>query len=123
MAVSNTTTSLSQLSSGHSALYDNYWRQADVTGSGQLGAEDAARFLKRSSLSDSVLHEIWKLANPLGKSHLDKQGFYVALRLIANAQNGKEVSLLHIASPGPAPNLKHLKTEIRVFLRKSTLRR
>ena len=33
------------------------------------------------------------------------QGFYVALRLIANAQSGKDVSLLHISSPGPAPNL------------------
>ncbi len=32
--------------------------QADVAGSGQLGAEDAAKFLKKSSLSDSVLHEV-----------------------------------------------------------------
>ncbi|XP_028403710.1 epidermal growth factor receptor substrate 15-like 1 isoform X2 [Dendronephthya gigantea] len=109
MAVSNTTTSLSQLSSGHSALFENLWRQADVLGTGQLSADDAARFLKKSSLGDSVLHEIWKLANPLGKPHLDKHGFYVALRLIANAQNSKEVSLLHISTPGPAPNLGEMK--------------
>ncbi|XP_046850941.1 epidermal growth factor receptor substrate 15-like 1 isoform X2 [Xenia sp. Carnegie-2017] len=97
--------SLSQLSSGHSTLYENYWKQVDISGSGKINAEEAARFLKRSGLGDAILREIWELSNPTGNSHLDKQGFYVALRLIANAQNGKEVSLLHISLPGPPPNL------------------
>uniref|UniRef100_A0A5F8GDF2 Epidermal growth factor receptor pathway substrate 15 like 1 n=1 Tax=Monodelphis domestica TaxID=13616 RepID=A0A5F8GDF2_MONDO len=47
--------------------------------------------------------QIWDLADPEGKGFLDKQGFYVALRLVACAQNGHEVNLssLNLSLPPP----------------------
>uniref|UniRef100_A0A8C6VZJ7 Epidermal growth factor receptor pathway substrate 15 n=1 Tax=Nothobranchius furzeri TaxID=105023 RepID=A0A8C6VZJ7_NOTFU len=75
-----------QLSSGN-PIYDKHYRQVDPTGSGRVAAADAALFLKRSGLADMVL----------GKQ------FFVALRLVACAQNGLEVALksLNVAVPPP----------------------
>uniref|UniRef100_A0A7N6B946 Epidermal growth factor receptor pathway substrate 15 n=1 Tax=Anabas testudineus TaxID=64144 RepID=A0A7N6B946_ANATE len=66
---------------------DKYYRQVDPTGSGWVSAADAALFLKRSGLADLVL----------GKQ------FFIALRLVACAQNGLEVALksLNVAVPPP----------------------
>ncbi|XP_037530188.1 epidermal growth factor receptor substrate 15-like 1 [Nematolebias whitei] len=47
--------------------------------------------------------EIWDLADPDGKGFLDKQGFYVALRLVACAQSGHEVSLSNLNLTVPPP--------------------
>uniref|UniRef100_A0A3Q4HBG1 Epidermal growth factor receptor pathway substrate 15 n=1 Tax=Neolamprologus brichardi TaxID=32507 RepID=A0A3Q4HBG1_NEOBR len=68
-------------------IYDKYYRQVDPTGSGRVAAADAALFLKRSGLADLVL----------GKQ------FFIALRLVACAQNGLEVALksLNVAVPPP----------------------
>ncbi|KAM9354785.1 uncharacterized protein KZ484_012868 [Pholidichthys leucotaenia] len=65
----------------------------DPGNSGRVGPTEAALFLKKSGLPDSTLGKIWDLADPDGKGYLDKQGFYVALRLVACAQSGQEVSL------------------------------
>ncbi|KAM9384667.1 epidermal growth factor receptor substrate 15-like 1 [Pholidichthys leucotaenia] len=85
-------TSLTQLSSGN-PVYENFYRQVDPGNSGRVGPTEAALFLKKSGLPDSTLGKIWDLADPDGKGYLDKQGFYVALRLVACAQSGQEVSL------------------------------
>ena len=47
--------------------------------------------------------QIWDLADTDGKGILNKQEFFVALRLVACAQNGLEVSLssLNLAVPPP----------------------
>ncbi|XP_027701174.1 epidermal growth factor receptor substrate 15-like 1 isoform X6 [Vombatus ursinus] len=84
-------------------LYESYYKQVDPTYTGRVGAGEAALFLKKSGLSDIVLGKIWDLADPEGKGFLDKQGFYVALRLIACAQNGHEVNLssLNLSLPPP----------------------
>lgn len=44
----------------------------DPSGSGAVQALDAARFLKKSRLSDVVLSKIWDLSDPSGKGYLDK---------------------------------------------------
>ncbi|XP_029355393.1 epidermal growth factor receptor substrate 15 isoform X2 [Echeneis naucrates] len=94
--------SLTQLSSGN-PIYDKYYRQVDPTGSGRVAAADAALFLKRSGLADLVLGKIWDLADSERKGSLNKQQFFIALRLVACAQNGLEVSLksLNVAVPPP----------------------
>lgn len=97
--------SLSQLSAGHATVYENFFRQADVSNSGQIGASDAAAFLKKSGLKEGVLHKIWELADPQGTGFLDKHRFFLALRLIALAQNGKEVSLANLMLLVPAPKV------------------
>uniref|UniRef100_A0A665U4T2 Epidermal growth factor receptor pathway substrate 15 n=1 Tax=Echeneis naucrates TaxID=173247 RepID=A0A665U4T2_ECHNA len=91
-----------QLSSGN-PIYDKYYRQVDPTGSGRVAAADAALFLKRSGLADLVLGKIWDLADSERKGSLNKQQFFIALRLVACAQNGLEVSLksLNVAVPPP----------------------
>ncbi|XP_062280974.1 epidermal growth factor receptor substrate 15 isoform X3 [Scomber scombrus] len=96
------TLSLTQLSSGN-PLYDKYYRQVDPTGSGRVAAADAALFLKRSGLADLVLGKIWDLADSDRKGVLNKQQFFIALRLVACAQNGLEVALksLNVAVPPP----------------------
>ncbi|RXM30547.1 Epidermal growth factor receptor substrate 15 [Acipenser ruthenus] len=75
-----------QLSSGN-PVYEKYYRQVDLSNTGRVGASDAALFLKKSGLADLVL----------GKE------FFIALRLVACAQNGLDVSLssLHLAVVPP----------------------
>ncbi|KAM6963151.1 epidermal growth factor receptor substrate 15 [Aplochiton taeniatus] len=94
--------SLTQLSSGN-PVYDKYYRQVDPSGSGRVAAADAALFLKRSGLADLVLGKVWDLSDSERKGCLTKQQFFIALRLVACAQNGLEVALksLHLAVPPP----------------------
>ncbi|XP_073415966.1 epidermal growth factor receptor substrate 15-like 1 isoform X1 [Dendrobates tinctorius] len=94
--------SLTQLSSGN-PLYETYYKQVDPSYTGRVGPAEAALFLKKSALSDVILGKIWDLADPDGKGYLDKQGFYVALRLVACAQSGHEVTLASLNMPVPQP--------------------
>ncbi|XP_060061888.1 epidermal growth factor receptor substrate 15 isoform X2 [Erinaceus europaeus] len=77
--------------------------QVDASNTGRVLASDAAAFLKKSGLPDLILGKIWDLADTDGKGILNKQEFFVALRLVACAQNGLEVSLnsLNLAVPPP----------------------
>ncbi|KAL1787718.1 epidermal growth factor receptor substrate 15 isoform X1 [Sigmodon hispidus] len=94
--------SLTQLSSGN-PVYEKYYRQVDTGNTGRVLASDAAAFLKKSGLPDLILGKIWDLADTDGKGVLSKQEFFVALRVVACAQNGLEVSLssLNLAVPLP----------------------
>ncbi|TNM87680.1 hypothetical protein fugu_005901 [Takifugu bimaculatus] len=93
-------TSLTQLSSGN-PVYENFYRQVDPGNTGRVAPTEAALFLKKSGLPDVTLGKIWDLADPDGKGYLDKQGFYVGLRLVACAQSGHEVSHAPgVPSPG-----------------------
>ncbi|KAK2898372.1 hypothetical protein Q8A67_009790 [Cirrhinus molitorella] len=94
--------SLTQLSSGN-PVYEKYYRQVDPSGSGRVAAADAALFLKTSGLTDLVLGKIWDLSDSDRKGSLNKQQFYVALRLVACAQNGLEVSLKSLNTAVPPP--------------------
>uniref|UniRef100_A0A8C5D625 Epidermal growth factor receptor pathway substrate 15-like 1a n=1 Tax=Gouania willdenowi TaxID=441366 RepID=A0A8C5D625_GOUWI len=97
--------SLTQLSSGN-PVYENLYRQVDAGNTGRVGPTEAALFLKKSGLPDVTLGKIWDLADPDGKGYLDKQGFYVALRLVACAQSGQEVSLSSLSLTVPPPKFK-----------------
>ncbi|KAJ3599633.1 hypothetical protein NHX12_033589 [Muraenolepis orangiensis] len=100
--VGNETWGQTKLSNGN-PVYDKYYRQVDPAGSGLVAAAEAALFLKRSGLADLVLGKIWDLADSERKGLLNKQQFFIALRLVACAQNGLEVGLksLHLAVPLP----------------------
>ena len=52
-----------------------------------------------------VLVQIWDLSDPGGKGYLDKAGLYVALKMVALVQNGKEPSLANVNLPTPPPNM------------------
>ncbi|XP_030218804.1 epidermal growth factor receptor substrate 15-like 1 isoform X2 [Gadus morhua] len=96
---------LSQLSSGN-PVYDNYFRQVDRGNTGQISAGDAAQFLKKSGLSDSTLGKIWDLADSERKGYLDKRGFFIALRLVASAQGGNDISLNNLNQTLAPPKFK-----------------
>uniref|UniRef100_A0A8C3RWL9 Epidermal growth factor receptor pathway substrate 15 n=1 Tax=Chelydra serpentina TaxID=8475 RepID=A0A8C3RWL9_CHESE len=94
--------SLTQLSCAN-PVYEKYYRQVDSGNSGRVVASDAAAFLKKSGLTDLILGKIWDLADTDGKGILNKQEFFVALRLVACAQNGLDVSLSSLNLPVPPP--------------------
>ncbi|XP_030015316.1 epidermal growth factor receptor substrate 15-like 1 isoform X3 [Sphaeramia orbicularis] len=96
---------LSQLSSGNPA-YENYYRQLDPGNTGRISAGEAAQFLKKSGLSDSTLGKIWDLADSERKGYLDKRGFFIALRLVASAQGGNDISLNNLNQALAAPKFK-----------------
>ncbi|XP_014881588.1 epidermal growth factor receptor substrate 15-like 1 [Poecilia latipinna] len=100
-----TLASLTQVVSGN-PVYENFYRRVDPENTGKVGPTEAALFLKKSGLPDSTLGKIWDLADPEGKGYLDKQGFYVALRLVACAQSGQEVSVSSINQTVPPPQFK-----------------
>ncbi|KAG8126742.1 hypothetical protein E2320_021873 [Naja naja] len=77
--------------------------KVDPACTGRVGSSDAALFLKKSGLTDAVLGKIWDLADPEGKGFLDKQGFFIALRLIACAQSGHDVILSNLNLTLPPP--------------------
>uniref|UniRef100_A0A8C8HNN8 Epidermal growth factor receptor pathway substrate 15-like 1a n=1 Tax=Oncorhynchus tshawytscha TaxID=74940 RepID=A0A8C8HNN8_ONCTS len=84
----------------------NFYRQVDPGNTGRVGPTEAALFLKKSGLPDVTLGKIWDLADPDGKGFLDKRGFYVALRLVACAQSGQDVSLSSLNLTIPPPKFK-----------------
>ncbi|KAI5609860.1 epidermal growth factor receptor substrate 15-like 1 isoform X6 [Silurus asotus] len=98
-------TTLTQLSSGN-PVYEGFYRQVDPGNTGRVGPTEAALFLKKSGLPDVTLGKIWDLADPDGKGFLDKQGFYVALRLVACAQSGQDVSITSFNLTAPPPKFK-----------------
>jgi epidermal growth factor receptor substrate 15 len=64
---------LTQLAGNHGSLFEGYFQQLDVTRNGRIDASSAAAFLKKSQLSDSVLHKIWDLSDPNDRGYLDRQ--------------------------------------------------
>ncbi|XP_062582033.1 epidermal growth factor receptor substrate 15-like 1, partial [Saccostrea cucullata] len=101
---------LGQIAGSHIGVYEAYYKQADPNNTGSIGALDAASFLKKSSLPDTVLSKIWDLSDPSGKGYLEKTGFYVALKLVALEQNKIELSISKLTEMTPAPNLGPVET-------------
>lgn len=66
---------------------------------------EAARFLKKSQLSDVVLSKIWDMADPQSRGLLDKSGLFVALKLCALAQAGRDISMSNLSMELPPPKM------------------
>ncbi|XP_053394961.1 epidermal growth factor receptor substrate 15-like 1 isoform X3 [Mercenaria mercenaria] len=94
-----------QIVGKHGPVYEAYYKQADPNNTGSLGALDAANFMKKSGLKDNVLSQIWDMSDPHGKGYLEKNGFFVALKLIALAQSGQDPSPAKLTVDAPQPNL------------------
>lgn len=71
--------------------------------SGTIDGKEAAAFLKRSGLPQSTLKEIWEIADQNSEMALNRDNFYIALRLVALAQNGRDVSVESIMSDIDVP--------------------
>ncbi|XP_025270343.1 epidermal growth factor receptor substrate 15-like 1 isoform X2 [Camponotus floridanus] len=94
-----------QVAGSHSAIYEAYYNQVDPNGFGQIEAMDAARFLKKSQLSDVILSKIWDMADPQSRGFLDKSGLFVALKLCALAQTGKDLNMSNLSLELPPPKM------------------
>ncbi|XP_054598039.1 epidermal growth factor receptor substrate 15-like 1 isoform X3 [Nothobranchius furzeri] len=102
---------LSQLSGGN-AVFESYYRQLDPRNTGKISAGDAAQFLKKSGLSDNTLGKIWDLADSDRKGYLDKRGFFIALRLVASAQGGNDISLNNLNQTAAAPKFRDTDSQL-----------
>jgi len=61
---------------------------ADPAMTNKVKGQEAVTFFKRSGLDIKVLKDIWKVASRTSAEYLTRDEFYIALRLIAYAQNG-----------------------------------
>ena len=61
---------------------------ATVPGENKVGGKEAVVFFKKSGLPVDKLKEFWKIAARSSNEYLTRDEFYIALRLIAYAQNG-----------------------------------
>uniref|UniRef100_A0A182JUQ1 Epidermal growth factor receptor substrate 15-like 1 n=1 Tax=Anopheles christyi TaxID=43041 RepID=A0A182JUQ1_9DIPT len=90
----------------------------------EIGALDAAKFLKKSGLSDVVLSRIWDLSDPNGKGYLSKEGFFVSLKLIGLAQEGSEINLKNIynvlSKPPKVGDLPKVPAQVKLLPVEST---
>lgn len=80
-------------------------QQVDPQGYGQIPALAAARFLKKSQLSDVMLSRIWDMSDPQSRGCLDKSGMFVALKLCAFAQSGRELNMANLSQDVPPPKM------------------
>jgi len=72
--------------------YKQLFQQADVDGTGKIAGLQAACFLSKSGIDRFVLKQIWDLADSAKQGWLGLEDFSVALRLVAHAQAGREIS-------------------------------
>ncbi|KDO34412.1 hypothetical protein SPRG_01548 [Saprolegnia parasitica CBS 223.65] len=71
------------------AYYDTLFVLADDEKAGAIGGRSAVTFFSKSGLDKTVLREIWTIADARQTSQLLIGDFYVAMRLIAMAQQGQ----------------------------------
>ena len=53
-----------------------------------------------------IFVQIWNLSDPNATGFLDKQGFFLALRLVALCQSGKEPCVANLSLSDPLPKLE-----------------
>lgn len=70
--------------------------QVDPNGTGAIQALDAARFLKKSRLSDVVLSKIWDLSDPTGRGYLDKVLSHISLQEAWRGDDGTQMQTYNL---------------------------
>ena len=84
-------------------IYSSLFDIACPKGGSKIEGKEAAAFLKRSNLPKETLKQIWEIAAQSNQMALTRDEFYIALRLVALAQAGKEVSVQSIVIDLDAP--------------------
>ncbi|OQR89877.1 hypothetical protein ACHHYP_05981 [Achlya hypogyna] len=74
------------------SYYDSLFGVADEEKAGAIGGRSAVLFFSKSGLDKAILREIWTIADSRQASQLQVGDFYVAMRLIAMAQQGQPVT-------------------------------
>lgn len=74
------------------AAFDSVFLKYDPSHSGFVTGDAARNLFMLSGLQPVLLGQIWQLADPLNHGYLDKQGFYLALRVIGHVQSGRQLT-------------------------------
>ena len=103
-----------KLTNEEKGYYSNLFQLVDSENLGKLKAKDAANFMKKSGLNKDILKSIWLISSHTSKTFLERDEFYVALRLIALAQNNMPYTSQNIELNRPIPPLPNfnLKKDI-----------
>ena len=94
-----------KLTQEEKGYFSNLFQLVDAQGLGKLKNKDAANFMKKSGLNKNILKNIFLIASPKSKQYLERDEFYVALRLIALAQNNLPFNEQAIILNKPIPPL------------------
>ena len=93
--------------------YYNLFESLDTKNKGKLDSKEAAAFMKKSNLSKEILTNIWLIASQKSINHIEREEFYVGLRLIALAQNNLPYDVENIEKNTPIPPLPSFKYKIK----------
>ena len=94
-----------QLTRDENMLYNKLYNMLDNNNQGRILGKPAANFMKTSGLDKNTLKQIWLIAAQNSNTQIDKEEFFVALRLIALAQNNMPFSAENIERNNPIPPL------------------
>ncbi|KAI0015674.1 hypothetical protein F4780DRAFT_773379 [Xylariomycetidae sp. FL0641] len=85
------------------ARFDQFFADLDKTGKGFITGEEAVPFLSQSSLPEDALAQIWDLADINSEGRLNKDTFAVAMYLIRQQRNRKDMPLPTSLPPNLIP--------------------
>ena len=94
-----------QLTGEENMFYNKLYNTLDNNNQGIIMGKPAANFMKTSGLDKNILKKIWLIAAQNSNSQMDKEEFFVAMRLIALAQNNMPFSAENIERNNPIPPL------------------
>jgi len=94
-----------KLSKEERGYFSNLFQMLVKEGELKIEGKDGANFLKKSGLPKETLKNIWTLSAQTNLSWLERDEFYIALRLVALAQNNYPVDSQSIIINEPIPPL------------------
>ena len=94
-----------QLTGEENMFYNKLFSTLDNNNQGIIMGKPAANFMKTSGLDKNILKKIWLIAAQNSNTQMDKEEFFVAMRLIALAQNNMPFSAENIERNNPIPPL------------------
>ena len=80
-----------KLSKAEGKYYTSLFEKV-AAGLQEITPDDAVVFLRKSNISDHVLHNVWDLADHQSRGALNRDDFFRALKLIALVQNGVNIA-------------------------------
>jgi len=91
-------------------IYSSLLSTADPEDTGKIGGADAVAFFRKFGVDNDLLKYIWEIAHQTQEPFLNKEEFYVALRLIAYAQNNQDISSQAIEMNIPAQSMPKINS-------------
>ena len=94
-----------KLSDQERGFYSNLFAQVNPEGKRELPSQTVVQFLMTSGLEVQKLKDVWTIAAKTSNDYLEREEFYVALRLVAYLQNNMPANensiLTNLVAPLP----------------------